>query len=82
MSYKNLEMVKMCMQTSLVKYMAERLPKQIRKERFVGKTCTLGLGYGTGWKKLQHTLETSGQVAKLDEAECQNLVRVYRESKS
>ena len=28
-------------------------------ERFVGKTCILGLGYGTGAKKLQHTLATT-----------------------
>jgi len=61
------------------KVYGRKITKADKKERFVGKTCTLGLGYGTGWKKLQHTLETSGQVAKLDEAECQNLVRVYRE---
>jgi DNA polymerase bacteriophage-type len=28
-------------------------------ERFVGKTCILGLGYGTGALKLQHTLKNS-----------------------
>jgi len=48
-------------------------------ERFVGKTCTLGLGYGTGWAKLQHTLKTSPPGAILTEQECRNLVRVYRE---
>ena len=57
----------------------KKITKENKKERFVGKTCTLGLGYGTGWKKLQHTLETSGQTVKLDETECRNLVRVYRE---
>ena len=61
------------------KVYGKKITKANKKERFVGKTCTLGLGYGTGWKKLQHTLETSGQVAKLDETECKNLVRVYRE---
>jgi DNA polymerase len=48
-------------------------------ERFVGKTCTLGLGYGTGWAKLQHTLKTQPPGAVLDDLECQRLVRVYRE---
>lgn len=61
------------------KVYGKKITKANKKERFVGKTCTLGLGYGTGWKKLQHTLETSGQVAKLSEDECKNLVRVYRE---
>ena len=47
-------------------------------ERFVGKTCTLGLGYGTGWSKLQHTLKTQPPGAVLDDQECQRLVKVYR----
>jgi DNA polymerase I-like protein with 3'-5' exonuclease and polymerase domains len=53
--------------------------KKTPKERFIGKTCVLGLGYGTGAKKLQHTLATSPPGADLTEVECQNLVRVYRE---
>jgi len=48
-------------------------------ERFVGKTCTLGLGYGTGWQKLQHTLKTQPPGAELDDRECQRLVKVYRD---
>ena len=48
-------------------------------ERFVGKTCTLGLGYGTGWSKLQHTLKTQPPGADLDDLECQRLVKVYRQ---
>ena len=55
------------------------ITKANKIERFVGKTCVLGLGYGTGWKKLQHTLETQPPGAKLPDFECQNLVRVYRE---
>ena len=55
------------------------ITKANKIERFVGKTCVLGLGYGTGWKKLQHTLETQPPGAKLPDMECQNLVRVYRE---
>jgi DNA polymerase len=48
-------------------------------ERFVGKTCVLGLGYGTGWAKLQHTLKTSPPGADLSDDECQRLVKVYRD---
>ena len=48
-------------------------------ERFVGKTCTLGLGFGTGWRKLQHTLKTSPPGQALSDDECKRLVKVYRE---
>ena len=52
-------------------------------ERFVGKTCILGLGYGTGALKLQHTLATSQPVSvKLDEEECKRIVGVYRDNNS
>ena len=52
-------------------------------ERFLGKTCILGLGYGTGALKLQHTLATSQPVSvKLDEEECKRIVGVYRDSNS
>jgi len=47
-------------------------------ERFVGKTCILGLGYGTGAKKLQHTLKTQPPGADLSEEECKRIVSVYR----
>ena len=46
-------------------------------ERFVGKTCILGLGYGTGFKKLHDTLKLGG--ADLDAAECERIVRLYRQ---
>ena len=36
-------------------------------ERFVGKTCVLGLGYGTGALKLQHTLKTQPPGAIVSE---------------
>jgi DNA polymerase I-like protein with 3'-5' exonuclease and polymerase domains len=56
--------------------------KQISKanpvERFVGKTCVLGLGYGTGAKKLQHTLKTQPPGADLPEEECKRIVDLYR----
>lgn len=47
-------------------------------ERFVGKTCILGLGYGTGAKKLQHTLATTPPGVKLDDKECERIVKLYR----
>jgi len=49
-------------------------------ERFVGKTCILGLGYGTGALKLQHTLKTSPPGADLTEKECKDIVSLYRET--
>jgi DNA polymerase len=47
-------------------------------ERFVGKTCILGLGYGTGAKKLQHTLKTQPPGADLADDECKRIVDLYR----
>ena len=55
------------------------ITKKDATERFVGKTCTLGLGYGTGWNKLQHTLKTQPPGANLDDLECQRIVKVYRQ---
>jgi len=49
-------------------------------ERFVGKTCILGLGYGTGAAKLQHTLKTQPPGADLTEKQCKAIVDLYRES--
>jgi DNA polymerase len=57
----------------------KKITKADPVERFVGKTCTLGLGYGTGWAKLQHTLKTSPPGADLPDDECQRLVKVYRD---
>ena len=47
-------------------------------ERFVGKTCILGLGYGTGAAKLRHTLKTQPPGADLTEEECKRIVDLYR----
>ena len=59
------------------------ITKANETERFVGKTCILGLGYGTGALKLQHTLATSQPVSvKLDEEECKRIVGVYRDNNS
>ena len=48
-------------------------------ERFVGKTCILGLGYGTGAVKLRHTLKTQPPGADLSEEECKRIVDLYRQ---
>jgi DNA polymerase len=49
-------------------------------ERFVGKTCILGLGFGTGAAKLQHTLATAQPVSvKLPEEQCKTIVGIYRD---
>ena len=48
-------------------------------ERFVGKTCILGLGYGTGAEKLRHTLKTSPPGADLPLATCKSYVDLYRD---
>ena len=47
-------------------------------ERFVGKTCTLGLGYGTGHKKLRDALHNGLIRVDLPEEECQRIVKLYR----
>jgi DNA polymerase I-like protein with 3'-5' exonuclease and polymerase domains len=47
-------------------------------ERFVGKTCILGLGYGTGAKKLQHTLKTQPPGAVITEEQAKDYVGIYR----
>lgn len=47
-------------------------------ERFIGKTCILGLGYGMGWKKLKATLRAQG-VKETDE-QVKRYVQVYRDN--
>lgn len=47
-------------------------------ERFIGKTCVLGLGYQVGWKKLQSSLATSQEAVVLDDVEAQRIVSLYR----
>jgi DNA polymerase len=49
-------------------------------ERFVGKTCILGLGYGMGAVKLQRSLElgSGGVSVKMDLVETEKIVRLYR----
>lgn len=49
------------------------------KGALIVHNCVLGLGFGTGWAKLQHTLKTQPPSAVLTDDECKNLVGVYRE---
>ena len=60
------------------KVFGKEVSKDTPRERFIGKTCVLGLGYGTGALKLQHTLKTSPPGADLSEEECKDLVKMYR----
>ena len=46
------------------------------RERFIAKTCILGLGYGMGWKKLRATLRKDG--INITEQEAHDYVAVYR----
>ena len=50
--------------------------KKDEKERFLGKTCILGLGYGTGAKKLRHTLAMGG--VDMTAVQCKEIVDLYR----
>lgn len=54
--------------------------KADKVERFVGKTCILGLGYGMGARKFQGTLKIGqgGISVDMDEAEAQQTVNTYR----
>ena len=54
------------------------ITKEDKTERAVGKTCILGLGYGTGAKKLQQTLKISAGVV-VEEKEAQRFVDIYRD---
>lgn len=57
-----------------------KITKADKEERFVGKTCVLGLGYGTGGAKLQATLATSQPISvEIDLDEAKRIVGVYRE---
>lgn len=52
-----------------------------KDQRFVGKVCVLGLGYGMGFKKLKATLEagfSGGPPVYMTEKECKAIVDVYR----
>lgn len=50
-------------------------------ERFIGKVCVLGLGYGMGWRKFRDTLAAGalgGEPVYFTELEARNAVTTYR----
>lgn len=57
------------------------ITKADKVERFVGKCCVLGLGYGMGADKFQRTLEIGqgGISVSLDASEAQRIVQLYRQ---
>jgi DNA polymerase len=64
--------------TFATKVYGKPISKATPVERFVGKTCILGLGYGTGAAKLQQTLKQGGADLSLDE--CKRIVDLYRQT--
>jgi DNA polymerase I-like protein with 3'-5' exonuclease and polymerase domains len=58
-----------------------RITKADKVERFVGKTCILGLGYGMGAEKFRRTLEIgqAGISVKIELHEADRIVRLYRQ---
>lgn len=58
-----------------------KITKADKVERFVGKTCVLGLGYGMGAEKFRRTLEIgqAGISVKIDINEAERIVRLYRQ---
>ena len=57
------------------------ITKADKVERFVGKTCVLGLGYGMGAEKFRRTLEIGqgGINVVIDLNEATRIVRLYRQ---
>jgi len=58
------------------------ITKENPLERFVGKTCILGLGYGTGAVKLRTTLKNTPPGVELPVELCLQIVSLYREYNS
>jgi DNA polymerase I-like protein with 3'-5' exonuclease and polymerase domains len=58
-----------------------KVTKADKVERFVGKTCVLGLGYGMGAEKFRRTLEIGqgGINVIIDLNEAERIVRLYRQ---
>lgn len=52
--------------------------KTDKVERHVGKTCILGLGYGMGPPKFQHSLATGFISVHVEAHEAQQIVNLYR----
>lgn len=54
------------------------ITKADKKERFVGKTCILGLGFGTGKDKLKATLKVAKISVDISIDEAERIVNLYR----
>lgn len=54
--------------------------KADERERFVGKTVTLGCGYQTGAIKLQATLKTANPPMDLELDDCKRIIDIYRDT--
>lgn len=56
------------------------ITKENKIERFVGKTCILGLGYGMGHEKFRQTLKQGmgGMALDISEDEARRIVQLYR----
>lgn len=59
------------------------ITKADKAERFLGKTCILGMGYGVGWEKFQRTVKLqskaqAGQQIDLPDPEAMSIVNLYR----
>lgn len=56
------------------------ITKENKLERFVGKTCILGLGYGMGAEKLKHTLSLGqgGMRVNVSLDDAREMVYIYR----
>lgn len=54
--------------------------KSKKVERFVGKTCILGLGYGMGPDKFQIALRNGAISVSMEANECKRIVSIYRTS--
>lgn len=70
------------------KYMAAQIYNKpvseiTKDERFIGKIAVLGLGYGMGAAKFQHTLATGamGPAVDLSYEECVRIVQAYRNTR-
>jgi len=59
----------------------KKITKEDKLERFVGKTCILGLGYGMGAVKFKDTLALGqgGMSVDIDINEAQRIVNLYRQ---
>lgn len=57
-----------------------KVTKSDKVERFVGKTCILGLGYGMGAEKFRSALALGqgGIKVEIDERTAKNIVQLYR----